>query len=398
MLDLTLMRDAAELFGGVTIDESMSTMTIRAVNPKNAEGMLRPIVAKLAVEREQREAVSLGDGLYPPLVIEIVPVERTYGYWNKLTRRVTAGAGNAQGGAQPPPEAERVWLVKTGKRVRSVQVDYGAERLRVGVVRLSEDDIRATSRLFGNDVAVEETGEPAALGRQNDLPPHWAGSQIISGGRCSSGFAMKNASGVKYMLSAGHCGPPGSAWTSAVGESSFGTFHASNTGCLTADPTSVYCYDEAALGGQSYDGRMYIGRQQATVATQCGVWSLPCDVSSSWASVKGTYTPTSDQIVRASGARIGETGGYKVPVNTSLSCKYYGSPNLRWFCGLATLDFVSGAGNYHWDVGDSGGPVFMVISNQYRAVGLISGKGNGQFFYVPISVPLSHFGLSLVTT
>ncbi len=145
---------------------------------------------------------------------------------------------------------------------------------------------------------------------------------------------------------------------------------------------------------------MYIGRNQATTSVQCGNLPLPCDVSSSYDLIVGGYAATSGQIVRASGARIGETGGYQVPGDTSDVCRYY-TTQARWFCGLKVLNFVPGNGNYHWDQGDSGGPIYMVLNTyNYYAVGIISGKHSTglTFCYTPIARALADFSVTLVTT
>jgi hypothetical protein len=65
---------------------------------------------------------------------------------------------------------------------------------------------------------VEAPLEPVS--RQNDSPPWKGGATIVLGGTaaCTSGFSVRNGANARFLLTAAHCGNPGSRVTDPTGE------------------------------------------------------------------------------------------------------------------------------------------------------------------------------------
>ena len=71
------------------------------------------------------------------------------------------------------------------------------------------------------DVPVRTVVEEplAPVSRQNDSPPWKGGATIVLGNAaCTSGFAVRNGNNDRFLLTAGHCGNPGTRVTDPTGE------------------------------------------------------------------------------------------------------------------------------------------------------------------------------------
>ncbi|GAB2648478.1 S1 family peptidase [Saccharopolyspora gloriosae] len=180
----------------------------------------------------------------------------------------------------------------------------------------------------------------------------------MGGGRCSVGFPVRTSSGGFGMVTAGHCGTPG---TSASG------------------------YNQAALG--SFQGSSFPGNDYAWVSA-----------NSSW-----TARPWVDMY---NGSARVVTGHGTAPAGSSI-CR--SGSTTGWHCGSVqalnqTVRYAEGAvsgltqTNVCAEPGDSGGS--FISGNQ--AQGMTSGgSGNcssgGTTYFQPVGEALSAYGLSLVT-
>ncbi|WP_345943743.1 S1 family peptidase [Streptomyces sp. SID3212] len=183
--------------------------------------------------------------------------------------------------------------------------------------------------------------------------PLIAGGEAITGGgvRCSLGFNVQSATGVKYGLTAGHCTNTVSAWS--IGTRAGSSFPGNDYGLIRhSDPAAA-------------DGRVYLHN---------GTYQ---DITGAGSAVVG-------QPVCYSGATSGVHCGTVSALNATVN---YGSGGV-----------VSGLGrtNICAEPGDSGGSVFQGST----AIGLISGgSGNcssgGVTFYQPVLEPLAAYGLSV---
>lgn len=101
--------------------------------------------------------------------------------------------------------------------------------------------------------------------RRDDSPdPHWGGAGIASGGGiCSAGYTVKNASGYRYMVTAGHCWADGSHVTTESGTfTSFGWVTGRALASLGGGPR-----DMELIYGRGYTNRIYTGGITSTSST-----------------------------------------------------------------------------------------------------------------------------------
>ena len=98
--------------------------------------------------------------------------------------------------------------------------------------------------------------------RRDDIPAFWGGAGITNaGGICSSGYAVKNAVGTVFNVTAGHCFANGANALVESGLRSYGTVSGRRLPTVTGHPM-----DMELLGGQSYAGRVYTGGVVSTTS------------------------------------------------------------------------------------------------------------------------------------
>jgi hypothetical protein len=91
--------------------------------------------------------------------------------------------------------------------------------------------------------------------RRDDIPPFWGGGGIASGGGiCSSGYAVQNGAGTRFMVTAGHCFANGATVWTESGARVYGTVSNRHLPTVTGDAK-----DMELVGGQSYAGRVFTG-------------------------------------------------------------------------------------------------------------------------------------------
>lgn len=91
--------------------------------------------------------------------------------------------------------------------------------------------------------------------RRDDLPSFWGGAGLsVSGGLCSSGYAVLNGAGTVFATTAGHCYADGATVQVESGARDFGTVSDRNLPTVNGQPRDV-----ELLGGLGYEGRLYTG-------------------------------------------------------------------------------------------------------------------------------------------
>jgi hypothetical protein len=196
--------------------------------------------------------------------------------------------------------------------------------------------------------------------RLDDTWPYWGGGRItntdfrtdINPVQCTAGFPV-TAGGAQYMLTAGHCGRPGGAWTNGNNTEFFGTGAYEHVG-----------YDllliSASVGGAIWDGGVGSGEFTKGIAGWDWVWP------GEWLCTSGSVT--------------GALCGHVVDYFTANYCDFdpYGSFECYDDLILAHQVYQSTAVNS----GDSGGPVFGLSgSDRVIAKGTISGGGGDQIMF-----------------
>lgn len=201
--------------------------------------------------------------------------------------------------------------------------------------------------------------------RYYDTAPFWGGAAIYrsNGGRCTTSFTVKNSSGTRFMVTAGHCGPVGTTWRTAGG------VYVGQTVSRPNYPT----YDMALIrGGSSYGTHVYMGNR-----TGYG------------SKVLGAGDPVVGAYYCVSGTTTYENCGKKV---TSLNARFCTSSG----CTPGVASYVGGA---QTSGGDSGGPLVLKTSSGVHARGLHIGRNtsNGTMYGERWNSVASLFRVSIVT-
>jgi hypothetical protein len=105
---------------------------------------------------------------------------------------------------------------------------------------------------FGGMVELRKTTISDNFSRRSDTPPFWGGAGVthLPGTFwCSTGYAVQNGSGVRSMVTAGHCFANGTTVFSENGGLVMGT----------VSGNGLPSQDMELIGGQSYAGRHYTG-------------------------------------------------------------------------------------------------------------------------------------------
>ncbi len=143
---------------------------------------------------------------------------------------------------------------------------------------------------------VEYRRAPGGLqSRVNDGAPHWGGAWINTPlGGCTSGYTVKNASGTKFMLTAGHCASQGATITGGTGL---------NWG-VVVNKAPTPTDDLELIGNSTYAGSIYSG-----------------DATGTMQNVKGAADPVVDSTSYCvSGRTSAETCGHHAVSLTGTFC------------------------------------------------------------------------------
>jgi hypothetical protein len=106
-----------------------------------------------------------------------------------------------------------------------------------------------------SQVQVLRTGPTDTFSRRDDIPAFYGGGGITSGGGlCSSGYAVQNSAGTRFMVTAGHCFANGATVLTESGANTYGTVSNRRLPTVTGD-----AMDMELIGGVSYWGRIFTG-------------------------------------------------------------------------------------------------------------------------------------------
>lgn len=181
----------------------------------------------------------------------------------------------------------------------------------------------------GRIAFTQGTIEPAAEGSwSNDIPPHWGGAWVQPnsgqpGGSCTSGWAMKTASGARSMVTAGHCFPNGAG---------------TNMGTAQRGSDAYPAIDVARLTGKTYQGYIYADGSYGERRVNDG----------------------NNPVLGSSYCITGRNSGFKcgfVAQQSGITACYLPEGCTRNLFGARTSD------NRVTQLGDSGGPFFIKGGN-----------------------------------
>jgi hypothetical protein len=244
-------------------------------------------------------------------------------------------------------------------------------------------DSNAPAPVVSGLTSVSDPGQRRAVGkaqvrrtdindtwnRRDDIPSFWGGAGITnSGGICSSGYAVRNAIGTVFSVTAGHCFANGANALVESGLRSYGTVSGRRLPTVTGHPM-----DMELLGGQSYAGRVYNGGVVSTT-------SRP--VAAAGAASAG-YTNYCH-----SGRTTGENCGHTATSTNAQVCTGTG-------CKSPLIAFTGGT---MIQPGDSGG-AFYALDGAGKAWirGNVIATNGATGWAQPYTTVASQYGVSIVT-
>ncbi|RKT85396.1 streptogrisin C [Saccharopolyspora antimicrobica] len=261
-------------------------------------------------------------------------------------RELDAAKSTLDGMEATAPQSITGWYVD----VRSNSVVVSVDRTKTDA---ATEDFLARARSIDDSVRVEEVAEsPRTF---YDIR---GGDAYYMGGRCSVGFAVRTSSGGAGMVTAGHCGRPG---------------------------TAVSGYNQVAMG--TFQGSSFPGNDYA------------------WVSANSNWTPRA-LVNMYNGSTRAVSGATVAPVGSSI-CR--SGSTTGWRCGSVqamnqTVRYAEGTvtgltrTNACAEPGDSGGSFISGTQAQGMTSG---GSGNcssgGTTYFQPVQEALSAYGLRLVT-
>ena len=219
------------------------------------------------------------------------------------------------------------------------------------------------------EIEVRKSTIEDAWHRRDDIQPFWGGAGITDGwGTCSAGYAVRNAAGTVFSVTAGHCFANGVNALVESGLRSYGTVSGRRLPTVTGHPM-----DMELLGGRTYVGRVYTG----------GVFSTS---SRGVAAAGGAYSGYTNYCHsgRTTGENCGHTSGsLQAQVCTQSGCK---QPVIEFTGGT----MIQG--------GDSGGAFYAIDSSGRAWIrGNVIATNGVTGWAQPYTTVASQYGVSIVT-
>jgi len=215
-------------------------------------------------------------------------------------------------------------------------------------------------------VTIEDTWH-----RRDDIPSFWGGAGLTNfSSLCSSGYAVRNAAGAVYSVTAGHCYADGTTVRVESGLRRYGVVFGRRLPTVTG-----HAMDMELMAGESYAGRVYTGGVTSTSSR---------GVAAAGAAFEG-YTNYCHS-GRTTGEHCGHTAtDTSAQVCTSSGCK---SPVIRFTGGT----MIQG--------GDSGGAFYAIdgAGKAWIRGHVIASASDGSAGWAqPWTTVASQYGVSIVT-
>jgi hypothetical protein len=216
---------------------------------------------------------------------------------------------------------------------------------------------------------VRRTNISDAWHRRDDIPSFWGGAGITnSGGICSAGYAVRNAVGSVFSVTAGHCFANGANALVESGLRSYGTVSGRRLPTVTGQ-----AMDMELLGGQSYAGRVYTG---------------------------GVTSTTSRPVVAAGAASAGYTNYCHSGRTTGENCGHTAtSTNAQVCTGTGCKSpVIAFTGGTMIQPGDSGGAFYALDGSGGAWIrGNVIATNGTTGWAQPYTTVASQYGVSIVT-
>ena len=236
--------------------------------------------------------------------------------------------------------------------------------LMAGLTSLSDPDERSAVA----KAQVRRTAITDAWHRRDDIPSFWGGAGIKNGGICSAGYAVKNAAGTRFSVTAGHCFANGANALVESGLRSYGTVSGRRLPTVTGHPM-----DMELLGGQSYAGRVYTG---------------------------GVVSTTSRPVVAAGAASAGYTNYCHSGRTTGENCGHTATSTNAQVCTATGCKspVIAFTGGTMIQPGDSGGAFYALDGSGGAWIrGNVIATNGTTGWAQPFTTVASQYGVSIVT-
>jgi hypothetical protein len=165
-------------------------------------------------------------------------------------------------------ERDMAWMHGAGIDIVSVGVSETLNRVRVGMVDYDAAKAAALERRYpaGTVTVTPEAHTASWASREHDTSPYHGGALYTTSlGRCTTGPAVQDAAGTRYLLSAGHCfldyGTQNSfVYPATLGISEYGTWGTFGYARAQRPAAGVHGYDVSAIkvnSGTSIKGYVF---------------------------------------------------------------------------------------------------------------------------------------------
>ncbi|GAA2601118.1 S1 family peptidase [Winogradskya consettensis] len=226
-----------------------------------------------------------------------------------------------------------------------------------------------TTAAKASSVQVRHSELNDVFSRRDDVPSFYGGGGItFGGGVCSSGYAVQNSAGTRFMVTAGHCFADGTTVTTESGATTYGTVSHRRLPTVTG-----HAQDLELIGGSSYAGRIFTG---------------------------GVTSSTSAPVVAAGTAYVGFTNYCHSGRTTGENCGHTATSITAQVCTQTGCKspVIAFTGGVMIQGGDSGSPFYVYDSAGGAWIrGHILATDGTTGYAEPYTVTAPELGVSIVT-
>lgn len=230
-------------------------------------------------------------------------------------------------------------------------------------------NLARTKSAAGVTVAAQRITTTDAFNRRDDIPNYYGGGGLTASGfLCSTGYAVQNVFGTRFMITAGHCFANGTTVLTESGLHTEGVVASRQLASLGNGPI-----DMELLTGQGYWGRVFTG---------------------------GVTSSTSAPVVAAGGAVVGFTNYCHSGRTTGEQCGHTATSTTAQVCTTTGCKspVIAYTGGVVQQGGDSGGAFYAKDSNGgiWIRGHVIAGNATTGFVE-PWTQVAATYGVSIVT-
>lgn len=230
-------------------------------------------------------------------------------------------------------------------------------------------NLASTKSAAGIGVSTQRITTTDAFNRRDDIPNYYGGGGLLASGfLCSTGYAVQNSVGTRFMITAGHCFANGTTVLTESGLHTEGVVANRRLASLGNGPI-----DMELLTGQGYWGRVFTG---------------------------GVTSSTSAPVVAAGAAFVGFTNYCHSGRTTGEQCGHTATSTTAQVCTTTGCKspVIAYTGGVVQQGGDSGGAFYAKDSNGGIWIrGHVIAGNSTTGFVEPWTQVAATYGVSIVT-